>query len=66
MQPIIVAVDFSNTSVHAVEYAISMANKMKSDIILIWVDKINSQESVYPDTSNENNGRSDVLPMASR
>ena len=54
MQPIIVAVDFSNTSVHAVEYAISMANKMKSDIILIWVDKINSQESVYPDTSNEN------------
>ncbi|MFZ4523617.1 MAG: universal stress protein [Bacteroidales bacterium] len=54
MQPIIVAVDFSNTSIHAVEYAISMANKMKSDIHLIWVDKISSQESVYPDTSNEN------------
>jgi nucleotide-binding universal stress UspA family protein len=54
MQPIIVAVDFSNTSIHAVEYAISMANKMKSDILLIWVDKLNSQESVYPDTSNEN------------
>jgi len=54
MQPIIVAVDFSNTSIHAVEYAISMANKMKSDIFLIWVDKLSSQESVYPDTSNEN------------
>jgi nucleotide-binding universal stress UspA family protein len=54
MQPIIVAVDFSNTSLHAMEYAISMANKMKSDIHLIWVDKISSQESVYPDTSNEN------------
>ncbi|MCX6303871.1 MAG: universal stress protein [Bacteroidetes bacterium] len=54
MQPIIVAVDFSNTSIHAVEYAISMANKMKSDIHLVWVDKISSQESVYPDTSNEN------------
>ena len=54
MQPIIVAVDFSNTSIHAVEYAISMANKMKSDIHLIWVDKLTSQESVYPDTSNEN------------
>jgi len=54
MQPIIVAVDFSNTSIHAVEYAISVANKMKSDIHLIWVDKLSSQESVYPDTSNEN------------
>jgi nucleotide-binding universal stress UspA family protein len=54
MQPIIVAVDFSNTSIHALEYAISMANKMKSDIHLIWVDKLSSQESVYPDTSNEN------------
>jgi nucleotide-binding universal stress UspA family protein len=54
MHPIIVAVDFSNTSIHAVEYAISMANKMKSDIHLVWVDKPNPQESVYPDTSNEN------------
>jgi nucleotide-binding universal stress UspA family protein len=54
MQPIIVAVDFSNTSIHAMEYAISMANRMKSDILLIWVDKLNPQESVYPDTSNEN------------
>jgi nucleotide-binding universal stress UspA family protein len=53
MQPIIVAVDFSNTSIHAVEYAISMANKMKSDIHLVWVDKVVTQESVYPDTSNE-------------
>jgi nucleotide-binding universal stress UspA family protein len=53
MQPIIVAVDFSNTSIHAVEYAISVANKMKSDIHLVWVDKLSSQESVYPDSSNE-------------
>jgi nucleotide-binding universal stress UspA family protein len=54
MHPIIVAVDFSNTSIHAIEYAISLANKMRSDIHLIWVDKISTQESVYPDTSNEN------------
>jgi nucleotide-binding universal stress UspA family protein len=53
MQPIIVAVDFSNTSIHAVEYAIAMANRMKSDIFLVWVDKVNPLESVYPDTSNE-------------
>ncbi len=54
MSSIIVAIDFSNTSIHALEYAIPIANKMKSDINLIWVDKISSQESVYPDTTNEN------------
>jgi len=54
MHPIIVAVDFSNTSIHAIDYAIPLANKFKSDIILVWVDKINVQESLYPDTSTEN------------
>ena len=54
MQPIIVAIDFSNTSIHCIEYAISIANKVKSDIILVWVDKLNVQESLYPDTSNQN------------
>ena len=54
MSSIIVAIDFSNTSIHALEYAIPIANKMKSDINLIWVDKISSQESVYPDTTNKN------------
>jgi nucleotide-binding universal stress UspA family protein len=54
MQPIVVAIDFSNTSIHCIEYAISIANKVKSDIILIWVDKLTAQESLYPDTSNQN------------
>jgi nucleotide-binding universal stress UspA family protein len=54
IQPIVVAVDFSTTSIHAVEYAIPLANKLKSDIILVWVDKISSNESLYPDTSTEN------------
>ena len=54
MQPIVVAIDFSNTSVHCIEYAIPLANKVKSDIILVWVDKLNMLESVYPDTSNQN------------
>jgi len=54
MQPIVVAVDFSNTSIHAVEYAIPIANKMKSDLVMVWIDKISPQESLYPDTSNAN------------
>ncbi len=53
MNPIIVAVDFSNTSIHAIDYAIPLANRMKSNIILAWVDKITPLESIYPDTSTE-------------
>jgi nucleotide-binding universal stress UspA family protein len=54
MQPILVAVDFSNTSIHAIEYALSLANKMKSDLVMVWVDKLTPAESLYPDTSNQN------------
>jgi nucleotide-binding universal stress UspA family protein len=54
MHPIIVAVDFSNTSVHALEYSIVLANRFNSDIVMIWVDKPVSNEAIYPDTSNEN------------
>ncbi len=53
MQPIIAAIDFSNTSIHALDYAVFMANRFRSDIHLVWVDKVISQESVYPDASNE-------------
>lgn len=54
MQPIIVAVDFSNTSIHALEYSIPLANKLKSDIIMVWVDKIASNEGIYSDASTDN------------
>ncbi len=54
MNPVIVAVDFSSTSIHAIEYAIPLANKLRSPIQLVWVDKISPQESLYPDTSNQN------------
>ncbi len=54
MQPVIVAVDFSNTSIHALEYAIPLANRLKSDIIMVWVDKIAATEGIYSDASSEN------------
>jgi nucleotide-binding universal stress UspA family protein len=53
MPSIVVAVDFSNSSIHAIEYAIPLSNKLKADIILAWVDKIAPTESIYPDTSAE-------------
>ncbi len=47
MKNIVVAVDFSSGSLHALQYAISIANKVKSNILMIWVDKTASPESVY-------------------
>ncbi|MBL7138381.1 MAG: universal stress protein [Bacteroidales bacterium] len=54
MQAIVVAIDFSNISLHALEYTIPLANKFKANILMIWVDKISPTESLYPDTSNHN------------
>ncbi len=53
MSTIVVAVDFSNSSIHAIEYAIPISNRLKADIILAWVDKIAPTESIYPDSSTE-------------
>jgi len=53
MRPIIVGVDFSSSSIHAIEYSIPIANKLESDIILVWVDKFTPNESIYPDTSRD-------------
>jgi len=49
MKNIVVAVDFSSGSLHALKYAISIANKVKSNILMIWVDKTATPESVYSD-----------------
>jgi nucleotide-binding universal stress UspA family protein len=54
MNPIVVAVDFSKTSIHALEYAIPLANKLKSDIVMVWVDKLASTEGIYTNESNDN------------
>lgn len=53
MHPIIVAVDFSNTSIHALEYSIILANRFESDLVLVWVDKLTSNEAIYPESTNE-------------
>ena len=49
MKQIIVAIDFSRCSLHALEYAINLANRIKSNILLVWVDNTKSDESVYPE-----------------
>lgn len=49
MKHIIAAIDFSRCSLHALEYAINLANRIKANIILVWVDNTKSEESLYPD-----------------
>lgn len=46
MKQIIVAVDFSKCSIHALEYAIGLANKINSNIQMVWVDAASGDESL--------------------
>ncbi|MHC1708527.1 MAG: universal stress protein [Bacteroidales bacterium] len=50
MKKIISAIDFSKCSLHALEYAINMANRVEADVIMVWVDTNNHSDaemSVY-------------------
>lgn len=46
MKQIIVAIDFSKCSVHALEYAINLSNTLKTNIIMVWVDAARTDETV--------------------
>ncbi len=59
MKQIIVAIDFSKCSVHALEYAINIANRIKSNILMVWVDNVRSEESVFQD--GQESGRKEIV-----
>lgn len=48
MKKIIVAVDFSKDSIHALEYGILIANKIQSDLMMVWVDNMSTQMNLLP------------------
>lgn len=48
MKNIVVAVDFSGGSIHALKYAIKIANSIGANIFMIWVDKTFSQIRYIP------------------
>jgi len=50
---ILVAIDFSKCSIKALEYAICFANEMNSNILMVYVDKPQSTESVYSRRGSE-------------
>ncbi len=53
MKDIVVAIDFSKGSIHALEYAIELANLTHANINMIWVDNISGNEIAFAAESKE-------------
>jgi nucleotide-binding universal stress UspA family protein len=53
MKQIIVAIDFSKTSMNALSYGIHLANKAGADVQMIWVDNTTSDEVVFEGFAHE-------------
>lgn len=53
MQEVVLAIDFSKNSLHALEYAIGFVNLTGADLTLVWVDTQSSQEPVFSNKANE-------------
>jgi nucleotide-binding universal stress UspA family protein len=53
MKDIVVAIDFSKGSIHALEYAIELANLTHANINMVWVDNISGNETTLADESKE-------------
>ena len=53
MKQILVAIDFSKNSIQALEYAISIANIVKAHIMMVWVDKPDTEDSIYKNKDHE-------------
>jgi len=50
---IVVAIDFSKNSITALEYSILIANMIGADIMMVWVDKPDTDESIYNNQGHE-------------
>ena len=53
MKDIVVAVDFSKGSIHALEYAIELANITQANICMVWVDNLVGTEVQFLSASKE-------------
>lgn len=48
MKQLLVAIDFSKCAVRALQYAVNMVKKIDGELIMVWVDNMKSNESVFP------------------
>jgi nucleotide-binding universal stress UspA family protein len=61
MKEIIVGIDFSKSSIRALEFAIDIANDIKANILMVHVDKPYSPESVYSKKGAEHKDKIEIL-----
>jgi nucleotide-binding universal stress UspA family protein len=45
--------DFSKSAMHALEYAIKIANRVEANVLMIWVDKPESEDSLYQNPTRD-------------
>ena len=58
MKTIISAIDFSDCSINALEHAISIAKKSKSNLLMLWVNNPNTTKTILSsDLSDDLLGR---------
>ena len=53
MKDIVVAIDFSKGSIHALEYAIELANQTHANVSMVWVDTFSGNELTIANESKE-------------
>ncbi len=53
MKQVLVAIDFSKTSLNALEYGIFIANKAGASVQMVWVDNTTSDEVAFDGFANE-------------
>lgn len=61
MKQILVAIDFSKTSLNALQFGIMIANKSGANLQMVWVDNTTSEEVVYEDAGQERTERVEML-----
>lgn len=61
MKQIIVAIDFSKTSLNALAYGIHIANKANADVQMVWVDNTTSEEVEFEGFAHEERNEKVVL-----
>lgn len=60
MKEIVVAIDFSKGSIHALEYAINIAKKINANISMVWVNNFITPETVFSPAPIGNQNRIEV------
>lgn len=61
MKEIIVGIDFSKSSIRALEFAVDVANDIDANILMVHVDKPHSPESLFSKTGTEHKGKIELL-----